>query len=91
MLIVLSASLASFGFARLRAPLDRLHTGAFVNATAGVALAILGFVSDGASVRALKIVLIVVLNLVAGAAMSHATGRALTLRARRDAGPDASS
>ncbi len=88
-LIVLSAWLAALGFARLRAPLDRMHTGAFVNATAGAALVVLGFVSDGVSVRALKIVLIVTVNLVAGAAMSHATGRALTLRTARDAASEA--
>ncbi len=84
-IIVLSSWLAAAGFARLRDPLDRLHCVPFVYATAGVALVILAFTADGASVRALKTLLIVCLGLVSGAAMSHVTGRALTLRSRDDA------
>ena len=79
--IVLSAWLGSAGFARLRAPLDRMHCVAFVYATAGIALVVLAFVADGVSVRALKVLLIVGIGLLGGAAQSHATGRALTLRA----------
>lgn len=78
--VVLGAWLACAGFARLRTPLDRMHCVAFANTVSGVALSIAAFVSDGASVRALKVLLIVGLSLLAGAAMSHATGRALLLR-----------
>ena len=85
--IVLCAWLGCAGFARLRAPLDRLHCVAFVNATAGVALVVLALAADGPSVRALKILLIVCINLLGGAALSHATGRALTLRGGPDPGP----
>lgn len=67
-------------FARLRAPLDRLHCITFVNVVAGLFLSAGAFIADGASNRALKVLLIVVLNCVSGAAMSHATGRALLQR-----------
>lgn len=79
-LVVLAVWLGCAGFARLGAPLDRLHCVAFVNATGGTALTVLAFVSDGASTRALKILLITVVSLLGGAALSHATGRALLLR-----------
>ncbi len=77
---VLAAWLGCAGYARLRTPLDRMHCVAFVNATAWVALTVAAFVADGASSRALKIAAITVVNLVAGAAVSHATGRAVLLR-----------
>lgn len=78
--MVLSAWLGCVGFVRLRAPLDRLHCVAFVNATAGTALVLVAFLSDGPSARACKILLIVGASLLAGAAMSHAVGRALLTR-----------
>lgn len=78
--MVLSAWLGCAGFARLREPLDRIHCVAFVNATAGAALVIAGFVADGPSDRAFKILLVVGASLLGGAAMSHATGRALLER-----------
>jgi multisubunit Na+/H+ antiporter MnhG subunit len=79
--VVLAAWLGCAGFARLRAPLDRMHCVGFVNATSGLALAIVGFVSDGVSARACKILLVVAIGLLSGAATAHAVGRALTLRA----------
>ena len=82
---VLGAWLGCAGFARLRDPLDRLHCVAFVNVVSGGALTLAAFVSDGASVRAGKLLLVVGVSLLAGAATSHAIGRALTLRA---AAPD---
>ena len=78
--VVLAAWLGGAGFLRLRSPLDRMHCVAFVNAVAGVALTVAAFVSDGASDRALKILLFTVVSLLTGAAMSHAIGRALLLR-----------
>ena len=79
-IVVLATWLGCAGFARLRTPLDRMHSVAFVNATAWVALTVAAFVSDGFSSRALKILAITIVNLVAGGAMSHATGRAVLLR-----------
>lgn len=79
-IVVLAVWLGCAGFARLSAPLDRLHCVAFVNATAGIALTVVAFVADGASTRALKILLITVVSLLGGAALSHASGRALLLR-----------
>lgn len=80
-IMVLAAWLGCAGFARLRSPLDRMHCVAFVNATAGSALTAAAFVADGASTRAFKILLITFVSLLAGAATSHATGRAILLRA----------
>ena len=80
--------LGCLGFARLRTPLDRLHCVAFVNAAAGTALCVAAFLADGPSTRACKILLTVLVSLCYGAALSHASGRALWLRAeaRRSAG-----
>ena len=80
MLAVLSAWLGCAGFLRLRTALDRMHCVAFVNATAGILLTLAAFVSDGPSDRALKIALLTGLALLAGAASSHAIGRALLIR-----------
>lgn len=77
---VVAAWLGSFGFARLRAPLDRLHCTTFVNATSGTALMLAAFLDDGVSNRACKISLTIAISLVAGAAMSHAVGRSVQLR-----------
>lgn len=83
--MVLLVWLGCAGFARLRTPLDRLHCVAFVNVTAGSVLVLLAFLSDGASVRAGKILLLVATGLVAGAALSHATGRMILMREARSA------
>lgn len=84
-LMVLSAWIGCLGFARLRTPLDRVHCVAFVNATAGLAFAAAAFVADGPSVRAFKILLVVGILLVSGAATAHAIGRALLQRAAEGA------
>ena len=78
--IVGTSWLGVWGFARLNSALDRLHCIAFVNVVSGVALIVAAFVSDGISDRALKIVLIVAVNLLSGAVVSHATARALLQR-----------
>lgn len=78
--IVLMVWLGCVGFARLRTPLDRMHCVAFVNTTAGTALVVVAFLGDGASIRAGKILFVAGTTLVAGAAMSHAVGRAILLR-----------
>ncbi len=77
---VACAWLGCAGFARLRAPLDRLHCTTFVAATSGVALVLAAFVADGPSIRALKFLAVVCVSLLTGAALSHAIGRALLLR-----------
>ncbi len=79
-LAVLSAWLGGFGALRLRSPLDRVHAVAFVNAAGGMALALAAFLADGLSTRSVKLAGLVLAVLVAGAAISHAAGRALALR-----------
>ncbi len=79
-LAVLAAWLGAAGFARLRAPLDRIHCVAFVNATSGIAVLLAALLAEGPTTRVIKILLIVGIGLLAGSAMSHATGRALLLR-----------
>ena len=77
---VLAAWLGCAGFARMRSPLDRMHCVAFVNATSGVCVLLAAALTEGPTTRVFKILLIVGIGLLAGAAMSHATGRALLLR-----------
>ena len=86
--LVLAAWLGCAGFIRLRAPLDRLHCVAFVNAAAGAALVAAAFAADGASSRSFKTLLLVAAALLSGAALAHATGRALLLRGSAEAGPE---
>lgn len=78
--IVGASWLGVWGFARLKSALDRLHCIAFVNVVSGLGLIGAAFVSDGISDRVFKIVLIVAVNLLSGAVVSHATARALSLR-----------
>jgi multisubunit Na+/H+ antiporter MnhG subunit len=78
--IVAAAWLGVCGFARLKSALDRLHCVAFVNVVCGLALIGAAFVGDGMSDRAFKILLIVAVNLLSGAVVSHATARALSQR-----------
>jgi multisubunit Na+/H+ antiporter MnhG subunit len=68
------------GFARLTGPFDRLHCVTFVAASAGPLIAALAFIMDGASDRAWKILLLVGLMLVNGAALTHATARTIAWR-----------
>lgn len=77
---IAAAWLATLAFARLRTPLDRLHCVAFLNLIGGVALTGAAFVSDGMADRPLKILFILLINLVTGAAGSHALGRAALRR-----------
>ena len=80
LIAVLGAWLGCAGFARLRAPLDRMHCAAFVNWTTLVPISVAAFVADGPSSRALKLLLVTIVTILAGALLSHATGRALTTR-----------
>jgi multicomponent Na+:H+ antiporter subunit G len=81
-LAVLACWLGAAGFARLNSPLDRLHCVTFVNAAAGIAILVAAFVADGISARAIKILVLNAAALASGAALAHATGRALLLRQR---------
>lgn len=78
--LVLSAWIGCFGVIRMRSALDRLHAVTFVNAAAGVPLALAGLLADGVSARSVKLAALVVFVLATGAAVSHAAGRALLLR-----------
>jgi multicomponent Na+:H+ antiporter subunit G len=82
MVVVGAGWLGVAGFARLRTPLDRLHCVTFVNVVCGFSLVAAGFVSDGLSSRAIKILFIVALSLLSGTAMSHATGRSIIQRGK---------
>ena len=77
---VLAGWVGCLGFARLRSPLDRLHCVAFTNAACGVPVLAAAVLADGFTIRVGKILLLVLVSLLTGAALSHATARALLLR-----------
>ncbi|HEY3912048.1 MAG TPA: monovalent cation/H(+) antiporter subunit G [Stellaceae bacterium] len=77
---VLSAWLGCYGFVRFKTALDRLHCAAFVNVAAGFAITLAVLVQDGATDRLLKMIAVWAVLPLAGAATSHAIGRALVLR-----------
>ena len=81
-LMVAMTWLSVLGFARLRAPLDRLHCVAFFNVAALLPFVAAAVMADGVSVRVGKITLMMAINLFGGAAMSHAIGRALHVRGK---------
>ncbi len=77
---VLSGWLGCFGLLRLRTALDRLHCAMFVNAASGFAVTLAVLLQDGLTDRFLKMLAILLILLLSGAATSHAVGRALALR-----------
>lgn len=77
---VLGTWLGCLGYLRLGSALDRLHCVAFVNVVGLGPLAAMAFVAEGASNRAVKIVILLLVSLLAGGALAHAIGRALVLR-----------
>ena len=79
-LAVATAWLACMGFLRLRDPLDRLHCVTFCNVVSGFLLLIAALLHEGVAGRPLKILLIWVIGVIAGAATSHVTGRAILKR-----------
>ena len=79
-LSVLCAWLANVGFLRFNSALDRLHSASFVNAAGGLTVTIAAIIHDGMSDRSLKIIAAFAILLLAGAALTHAAGRALVLR-----------
>ncbi len=82
-LTVGSAWLSTAAFARLEAPLDRLHSVAFLNVGVGVSLCLTALAADGWSSRSMKIIALEILSVAAGAGISHAIGRAMTYRGER--------
>ena len=70
---------------RLPAALDRMHAVTFVTIAGSTGLTLAAFVADGISTRSLKILGLSLLLVVASAALSHATGRALLIREGRKA------
>jgi multicomponent Na+:H+ antiporter subunit G len=81
-LAVLACWLGAAGFLRLRSAYDRLHCVTFVNAAAGAAILGAALAADGLSARVGKIAVLVALSLGVGAALAHASGRALRRRAQ---------
>jgi len=77
---VLSAWLAALALLRLRDALDRLHALGFLNLVAGIFAAAAVWVHDGASARAGKVLILVLVALAAGSVLIHATARALHRR-----------
>lgn len=76
---VLATWLGCIGFARLRSPYARLHCVPFVALASGVPVVVAAFLADGLSDRALKILLLVLIIVIGGAALSHASGRAFAM------------
>ncbi len=81
-LAVLAVLLGCLGFARLSAPLDRLHCATFVSCAAGLPLLLAAFATEGAKASVLKVVFLLVCGILSGSVLSHALGRALTWRER---------
>jgi multicomponent Na+:H+ antiporter subunit G len=72
--------LGCIGFARLPTAYARLHCVSFVIVAAGVPVMLASFLADGISSRALKVLFLQLGLLLVGAALSHASGRAIALR-----------
>lgn len=81
--MVATVWLGCLGFARLRDAFDRLHCAGFVGAAAAVPLLLAAWLSQGNSATIAKLAFLLACLLFNGAALSHATGRALHYR-RRD-------
>lgn len=77
---VLAAWLGAAGFARLAWPLDRLHCVTFINVTSGALILAAAILSGGAADDVLKVAMLIGALLVGGAAIAHATARAILQR-----------
>ncbi len=69
------------GFARLPTAYARLHCVPFVAIGAGLPITVATFLTDGVPGRALKVLFLLAVLLTCGAALSHATGRSISLGA----------
>lgn len=76
-LAIIAAWIAAVAFMRLKWSLDRLHVVAFVTIGCGLPIVLAGFVADGASTRAFKLLFLWGVALIGGAALNQAVGRAI--------------
>lgn len=72
--------LAALAFARLTWALDRLHVVTFALLGAGLPLVLAAWCEDGLSQRTVKLTLVWLVYVVAGASMNQAIGRAIFAR-----------
>lgn len=79
-LAVAAAWLGCAGFARLVWPLDRLHCVTFINPTSGALILAAAVLWGGAADDVLKTAVLMTALLVGGAAIAHATARAILQR-----------
>ncbi|HEX5462299.1 MAG TPA: monovalent cation/H(+) antiporter subunit G [Steroidobacteraceae bacterium] len=79
-LFVITVWLGAAGFARLAWPLDRLHCVTFVNITCGVLLLVAAGLWGGSADDVIKVALLLGALLIGGAAITHATARAIVRR-----------
>lgn len=79
-LAVLTAWLGAAGFARLAWPLDRLHCVTFVYVTCGGLILAAAALRGGSADDVIKVAVLLAALLVGGAAVAHATGRAIVRR-----------
>ena len=77
---VAMALLAIVAFLRLATPFERLHAASFVAVAATACFVAAAFVTDGVTGRSLKMVLILVVLVLSGAAANHAVARAVHIR-----------
>jgi len=78
--VVLTAWLGAAGFARLAWPLDRLHCVTFVYVTCGALTLTAAALWGGSADDIIKVAVLLAALLVGGAAVAHATGRAIVRR-----------
>jgi multicomponent Na+:H+ antiporter subunit G len=76
-IMVAAVWLGCLGFARLHTAFDRLHCVGFVGVAAGFPLLLAAWLSQGSSAGIAKLAFLIACLLFNGAALSHATGRAL--------------
>jgi multicomponent Na+:H+ antiporter subunit G len=79
-LAVLMAWLATVGFARLTWPLERLHCVSFANVTCGALILASAVLWGGPADDLVKLAMLLAVLLVGGAAIAHATARAIVRR-----------
>jgi multisubunit Na+/H+ antiporter MnhG subunit len=79
-LTVLTFWLGAAGFARLAWPLDRLHCVTFVNITCGALILVAAGLWGGSPDDVIKVALLLGILVIGGAAVAHATARAIVQR-----------